>query len=113
MNSFFERRYIIMGIFIVIMLMLIGRLFYIQIVDDKYLAFAQNNVIRRFIKYPDRGAILDRHNKILVQNEHVYDILVIPKQVHDFDTLQFCKLLQLDKKEFDKRWQKAKIYSNI
>jgi penicillin-binding protein 2 len=113
MNSFFERRYVVMGIFIVIMLMLIGRLFYIQIVDDKYLAFAQNNVIRRFIKYPDRGAILDRRGKILVQNEHVYDILVIPKQVHEFDTLQFCKLLQLTKKEFDQRWQKARVYSNF
>jgi len=111
MNSFFERRYVILGIFIVVMLMLIGRLFYIQIVDDKYLAFAQNNVIRRFIKYPDRGAILDRHNKILVQNEHVYDILVIPKQVQEFDTLQFCKLLQIDKKGFDQRWEKAKKYS--
>lgn len=97
----------------VVMLMLIGRLFYIQIVDDKYLAFAQNNVIRRFIKYPDRGAILDRNNKILVQNEHVYDILVTPKQVHNFDTLEFCKLLQINKDEFDKRWQKAKTYSNF
>ncbi|MVN21528.1 penicillin-binding protein 2 [Mucilaginibacter arboris] len=113
MNSFFERRYVILGIFIVIILMLIGRLFYIQIVDDKYLAFAQNNVIRRFIKYPDRGAILDRHGKILVQNEHVYDILVIPKQVHEFDTLEFCRLLQIDKKGFDQRLQKAKIYSNF
>jgi len=113
MNSFFERRYVILGIFIVVMLMLIGRLFYIQIVDDKYLAFAQNNVIRRFVKYPDRGAILDRHNKILVQNEHVYDILVIPKQVQEFDTLQFCKLLQIDKKGFDQRWEKAKHYSNF
>ncbi|RYY26201.1 MAG: penicillin-binding protein 2, partial [Sphingobacteriaceae bacterium] len=113
MNSFFERRYVILGIFILIMLMLIGRLFYIQIVDDKYLAFAQNNVIRRFIKYPDRGAILDRKNRILVQNEHVYDILVIPKQVHEFDTLQFCKLLQIDKKGFDLRWAKAKKYSNF
>lgn len=111
MNSFFERRYVILGIFIVVMLMLIGRLYYIQIVDDKYLAFAQNNVIRRFIKYPDRGAILDRNGKILVQNEHVYDILVIPKQVHGFDTLQFCKLLQIDKKGFDQRWEKAKHYS--
>ncbi len=113
MNSFFERRYVILGIFIVVMLMLIGRLFYIQIVDDKYIAFAQNNVVRRFIKYPDRGAILDRHNKILVQNEHVYDILVTPKQVHDFDTLEFCRLLQINKDEFDKRWQKAKTYSNF
>lgn len=111
MNSFFERRYVILGIFIVVMLMLIGRLFYIQIVDDKYLAFAQNNVIRRFIKYPDRGAVLDRNNKILVQNEHVYDILVIPKQVHEFDTLQFCNLLQIDKKGFNQRWEKAKHYS--
>lgn len=113
MNSFFERRYVILGIFIVVMLMLIGRLFYIQIIDDKYLAFAQNNVIRRFIKYPDRGAILDRHNKILVQNEHVYDILVIPKQVHNLDTLEFCKLLQIDKQGFDQRWEKAKHYSNF
>ncbi|MGI4751702.1 MAG: penicillin-binding protein 2 [Janthinobacterium lividum] len=111
MNSFFERRYVILGIFMLVILMLIGRLFYIQIVDDKYLAFAQNNVLRRFIKYPDRGAILDRNNKILVQNEHVYDILVIPKQVHEFDTLQFCKLLQIDKKGFDQRWEKAKKYS--
>jgi len=113
MNSFFERRYVILGIFILVMLTLIGRLFYIQIIDDKYLAFAQNNVIRKFIKYPDRGAILDRKSKILVQNEHVYDILVIPKQVHDFDTLEFCKLLQIDKNEFNQRWQKAKTYSNF
>ncbi len=111
MNSFFERRYVILGIFIVIMLMLIGRLFYIQVIDDKYLAFAQNNVLRRFIKYPDRGAILDRKGKILVQNEHVYDILVTPKEVREFDTLQFCKLLQIDKKGFDQRWEKAKKYS--
>ena len=108
MNSYFERRYVILGIFILVMLMLIGRLFYIQIVDDKYLAFAQNNVLRRFVKYPDRGAILDRRGKILVQNEHVYDILVIPKQVHEFDTVQFCKLLQIDKEGFDQRWEKAK-----
>lgn len=111
MNSFFERRYVILGIFIVVMLMLIGRLFYIQIVDDKYLAFAQNNVIRRFVKFPERGVILDRRGKILVRNEHVYDILVIPKQVHEFDTLQFCKLLQIDKKGFEQRWEKAKHYS--
>lgn len=111
MNSFFERRYVILGIFILVILMLIGRLFYIQIVDDKYLAFAQNNVLRRFIKYPDRGAILDRRNKILVQNEHVYDILVIPKRVKEFDTLEFCKLLQIDKEGFNQRWEKAKKYS--
>ena len=112
MNSFFERRYIILGIFIIVILTLIGRLFYIQIVDDKYLAFAQNNVIRRFVKYPDRGAILDRNGKILVQNDHVYDILVIPKQVHEFDTLEFCSLLQINKADFDKRFKKAKSYSN-
>ncbi|MGI4803621.1 MAG: penicillin-binding protein 2 [Janthinobacterium lividum] len=111
MNSFFERRYVILGVFIVVMLMLIGRLFYIQIVDDKYLAFAQNNVLKRIIKYPDRGAILDRKGKILVQNEHVYDILVTPKRVKEFDTVEFCKLLQIDKEGFNQRWEKAKKFS--
>jgi penicillin-binding protein 2 len=37
MNKFFERRYIIGGVFITIILVLLARLFYIQIVDDKYL----------------------------------------------------------------------------
>ena len=41
MNSFFQRRYIISGIFIALILVLLARLYYIQIIDDRYLLYAQ------------------------------------------------------------------------
>jgi penicillin-binding protein 2 len=111
MNKFFERRYVVTGIFIVITLTLLARLYYIQIVDDRYSLYASRNVIRNFILYPARGPILDRNGKILVQNEPIYDITVNPKEVKPFDTLAFCKLIGIDKAGFDKRFAKAVKYS--
>jgi penicillin-binding protein 2 len=107
MNSFFARRYVITGIFIVVALILLARLFYIQIVDDRYLLFAKNNVVRTQIIFPARGPILDRNNKVLVENQPLYDIMVTPKLVKPFDTLEFCKLIGIDKEGFDKRFEKA------
>ncbi len=111
MNSFFTRKYIIQGIFIFIAIVILSRLFYIQIIDDQYLLSANNNVLRRLIIYPARGIILDRNEKILVQNEPVYDLMVIPGQVKPFDTIQFCNLIGIDKIEFDRSFKKAKNYS--
>lgn len=111
MNNYFERRYVIAGIFITLVIILLARLFYIQIVDDKYTLYATRNVIRQKIIFPARGPILDRNGKILVQNEPVYDITVIPREVKPFDTLEFCRLLGIDKAGFDKRLAKARKYS--
>lgn len=111
MNNFFERRYVIAGIFITLIIILLARLFYIQIVDDRYLLYAQNNVLRRVYQNPARGPILDRNGKVLVQNQPFYDIMVIPKDVKPFDTLEFCKLLGIDKPAFDKQFEKAIKYS--
>ncbi|MDN5288270.1 MAG: mrdA [Mucilaginibacter sp.] len=111
MNKFFERRYVVTGIFIVIILTLLARLYYIQLIDDRYTLYASKNVIRQSILYPARGPILDRNGKILVQNEPTYDITVNPKEVKPFDTLAFCKLIGIDKAGFDKRLTKAIKYS--
>lgn len=111
MNSFFKRRYIIQGIFILVGIILLTKLFYIQVVDDSYKLSADNNVLRKLIIYPARGVILDRHGKVLVQNEPVYDLMVIPGQVTDIDTLGFCALIKISKKDFDKAFKKAKNYS--
>ena len=111
MNKFFERRYVISGIFISIFVILLARLFYIQIMDDRYTLYANNNVRRQNIIFPERGSILDRKGKILVQNVPFYDIMVTPNQVKQFDTVEFCHLLGIDKPEFYKRWVKAIKYS--
>ncbi len=111
MNSFFKRRYIIQGIIILVGLILLGRLFYIQVIDDSYKLSADNNVLRKLLIYPARGVILDRTGKVLVQNEPVYDLMVIPGQVKEMDTLEFCRLIKIEKKNFDKAFKKAKNYS--
>ena len=111
MNTFFVRRYVIAGIFITIILILLAKLFYIQVIDKQYSIYATKNVLRQIKIYPARGPILDRNNKVLVQNEVFYDLMVTPKQMKPFDTLEFCKLLNISKAEFDLRLAKAIKYS--
>jgi len=112
MNSFFERRYVISGVFLTIIFILLCRLFYIQIIDPRYAIYANANVRRPVIFNAARGPILDRTGKVLVQNVAFYDIMVTPKQVKPFDTVEFCKLLGIDRSTFDKQWVKAVKYSS-
>lgn len=111
MNTFFARKFVIQTIFISVAILLLARLFYIQVIDKSYYLMAETNATRHLINYPARGVILDRKNKVLAQNEPVYDIMVIPREVKPFDTLEFCRLLGIDKAGFDKRFKKATVYS--
>jgi len=49
MNPYFARKFVIQGIFIATALILLVRLFYLQIVNDKYLLSANNNVLRKIL----------------------------------------------------------------
>ena len=111
MNSFFARKYIIQGIFIAVAAIIAARLFYLQLVDDSYLLSANNNVLRKVVVYPARGVILDRNEKVLVQNEPVYDLLVTPREVEDLDTTLLCELIGIDREGFEKRMTTARNYS--
>jgi penicillin-binding protein 2 len=75
-------------------------LFYLQVVDDSYVFFAQNNVLQEQTIYPARGLIYDRKGELLVYNDAIYDLSVIPEQVKDLDTLAFCRVLNISKDEF-------------
>ena len=77
-------------------LVLIVRLFVIQIIDDRYKIDSSNNSMVYSTIYPTRGIIHDRSDRILVGNKVVYDLLVTPREVTAFDTLAFCKVLELD-----------------
>ncbi len=74
---------------------LLGRIFYIQIINDRYKRDASNNSMVYDIIYPTRGAIYDRNGKILVGNKVAYDILVTPREVQPFDTLALARVLEV------------------
>ncbi|SER57565.1 penicillin-binding protein 2 [Pedobacter rhizosphaerae] len=108
MDQLFNRKYTVQGLFIIVALILLGKLFYIQIVSDKYFLSAESNVLRKIYKYPARGAILDRNMKVIVQNEPVYDLMVIPNEVKPFDTLALAKALDITIEDVRKNLRKAR-----
>lgn len=90
----------------------IGRLFYLQILDNPYqISPIDNASIKRVYDYPERGYIYDRNGKLLVANEQSYDLMIIPREVKILDTLEFYSLLNIDKVTFLKRYRKAENYS--
>ena len=88
-------------------LILVAQLFYMQVLSDKYFLLSNSNVLRKIYTFPARGVIYDRNGKVLVQNEPVYDLMVIPNQVKPFDTLDLCNIIGIDMPGFRKRFNKA------
>lgn len=85
---------LVIGLLVVASIIL-GKLFYIQIIDDKYKINASNNSMVYDIIYPTRGIIYDRNDKIIVSNKVTYDILVTPREVKQFDTLMLAGALNV------------------
>lgn len=110
-DAFSSRRITISAIFIIVGLIYIIRLAHLQIIDDSYTRLANKNALRHVTQYPSRGLIYDRNGKLLVYNEAVYDLMVIPRQVKEIDTAEFCSLLKITKEDFIKKMDKAKKYS--
>lgn len=112
-KSLASRKQTVIAIFLATGIIFLGRLFYLQIIDDSYELSANNNVLRYVTQYPARGLIYDRNGKLLVYNEAVYDLMVLPRQVKDIDTLEFCRLLEITPEGFVQRMKKARDYSRF
>ncbi len=77
-------------------LIIIARLLYVQILTDDYREAADMNSRRKVVQYPSRGLIYDRTGKLLVSNQPVYDIVIVPKEVAPFDSVDFCQTVGID-----------------
>lgn len=108
-----NRRYIIRITIFLISFTFLVKLFSIQILDKNYKAAAENNIIQKVIEYPYRGLIFDRNNELIVHNEPIFDLMIIPKEVNIPDTLLFCKLLSITVEELEEKYSKAREHSYI
>jgi penicillin-binding protein 2 len=110
-DRYANRKYIIMGLVLAASLVLIVRLFHVQIVDKTYRVSAANNALRPVTQYPARGLIYDRNGKLIVYNQAAYDLLVIPVQTSAFDTARFNEILGITMDDFRQRMKDAVDYS--
>lgn len=105
------RKIVLPSVIIVTTIVLIARIFYLQVIDDTLKLKSENNAIKKVFEFPERGYIYDRNGKLLVANQPSYDIMVVPREIKDIDTLEFCQLLGITKEFFIKKIEKAIVYS--
>ncbi|MFN9784070.1 MAG: penicillin-binding protein 2 [Sphingobacteriales bacterium] len=92
-------RLIILAVFVV----LIARLFVLQLLSPQFKLQAMDNAVDRKIIYPDRGLIFDRNGKSILENTVTHDLMIVPTQLKGIDTLGLCNILDIDTTEFRKR----------
>lgn len=94
---------------------ILGRLFYIQLIDDRYKDMADNNALRHVVQYPPRGEVCDRNGEFIVQSREAYDLMVIAREIpkEGFDTMRMCRVLGMEKAELIKQLTRAKTRSRV
>ncbi len=100
-----KRKYVIGGFIVVVVAIYLCKLFDLQILDDKYSEIAVSNARSTKVTHPSRGQIYDRNGNLVVYNEPAHDLVLVPKDVQEFDTTTMCKILQLKRADFELLWK--------
>ncbi|MDE7124912.1 MAG: penicillin-binding protein 2, partial [Muribaculaceae bacterium] len=98
-----KRKYVIAGFILAIAAIYLVRLYSLQINDDAYKRSADSNAFLKKTVYPSRGLMYDRNGELVVFNQPAYDVMMIPRDVEPFDTIDFCNALNITREQFDKR----------
>lgn len=103
---------ILLVIFLVSGILLV-KLFAIQVLDDSFLKRAESNAIQRIVDHPYRGLVYDRSGKLMVFNNPIFDLMVVPREFHLKDTTKFCELFRISKEQLIEGYNSAKSYSKV
>jgi len=106
-----SRSRIIRLIFLVAFVIIIARLFVLQVGSGKYSQLAMDNAVYPKVVFPERGIIYDRKGKAILNNAIMFDLMVTPSEIKTLDTTSFCRMMEIDTAEFKKRVRDA-IYKN-
>lgn len=106
--NYINRKYILGGIAVAVVIIYLFRLFSLQLMSDDYKKNADSNAFRKEIQYPSRGLILDRKGRLLVYNESSYNIMVVMNDQRGIDTLDFCQTVGITKDFYIKRMDEIK-----
>ena len=103
------RQLVIGGIAVAIITVYLLRLLTLQILSDDYKRNADSNALLKKIEYPARGTITDRSGRLMVYNQHSYDLMVVVNEARGhIDTLELCSTLGITREYFDRRMDEIK-----
>ena len=100
-----RRMFIIGAAKVIVFAGIIGRLFSLQITENKkYLTLSDKNRLREWKLPPIRGEFLDYFGNVVAGNLKIYQLHVVPEQVENFKylMLRLKEILELSNSEFTK-----------
>jgi len=114
-----SRKIVFILLFILVGVVFIGRLFYMQVVDDKWIERAGEVAKRKVIIKPPRGILYDRNGEKIVANKTYYNLMFVEDDIKDLDTLALSQLIgisvdsiqhrfEIIKKELDRKTRSKK-----
>ena len=106
------RKTLLVVIICAVVAIYIAQLFKLQVLNPDYKVWANNNAFSPRTLYPSRGMMYDRNGKLLVYNQPTYDVMVIMRETHAFDTLSFCRAVDIPVERFRKRMVEIKDRNN-
>lgn len=88
---------------------ILGRLFYVQIIDDQYKAKAEANIMRVDTEYPMRGEVLDRRGEYLIRSRVCYDVMVVTRDIpkEGFDSVRLATILNIPMEKLRRELRRA------
>ena len=98
-------RIIVIAVAVVILI----RLFSMQIISDEYDEKATRNIVRVETEYPMRGEVLDRRGEYLVKSRVCYDVGVVYRELpkSGFDTLRLATILDITPERLQRQLKRA------
>lgn len=103
-----KRRFLILSLLaLAAFLILLGRLWYLQVIKgDEYALLSDRNRVRFVPVEPPRGPIFDRNGELLVENRPAFGVSVLRQEVEDPEQLlrRLSPLVNLSYEELKRRW---------
>ena len=103
------KKYILIWLTIIVSVIFIIRLASLQLSSDSY--FNSDFAIQELSVYPERGLIFDRNGNLLVANQPSYELIIIPENTSEFDTISFANLIDMNLDELKKEINSSIAYS--
>ena len=103
------KKYLLIWLTIIVSVIFIIRLASLQLSSDSY--FNSDFAIQELSIYPERGLIFDRNGNLLVANQPSYELIIIPENTSEFDTISFANLIDMNQDELKRIINNSVAYS--
>ncbi len=103
--TFTSRSAIAFGFVMLLMLVLIGRIYYLQVIEhDRYAAISENNRVQLQPVAPRRGLIYDRNGVLLADNRPNFSVTLLKEEVKDLEATlaELGQLIELNERDIER-----------